>query len=101
MNGYKLLVTYNPLTHRELEYRRFMIQRWMPAMQQLGFEPGEVMHTMWGKYPLRLIVLYASELDVIQEALEGEEWQTWHEQLHTFVRNLKYRVVPAKPWLQF
>ncbi len=101
MNGYKLLITYNFLTHREVEYRRFMIQRWIPAMQEFGFEPGEILHTMWGEHPMRLIILYASDLQVVETAMEGEAWQTWHEQLSSFVRNLRYRVVEARPWLQY
>lgn len=101
MNGYKLLVTYNYLAHREMEYRRFMIQRWLPAMQDLGLEPGEVLHTLWGDYPNRLVVLYAADIDTVSDALASDEWDHWHEQLHTFVRNLQYRVVPAHPWLQF
>ncbi|RME85773.1 MAG: hypothetical protein D6775_01955 [Caldilineae bacterium] len=100
-NGYKLLVTYNYLSHRELEYRRFMIQRWIPAMQELGLEPGDVLHTMYGDYPRRLVVLYAPNLETLQRALESEAWQQWHERMLTFVRNLDYRVVPARPWLQF
>lgn len=101
MSGYKLLVTYNYLTHREAEYRRFMIQRWMPAMQELGFQPGEVLHTAWGKYPVRLIVLHAPELEMIENAMHSDEWQRWHRQLLTFVSNLRYRVVPARSWFQF
>ncbi|MCO6451740.1 MAG: hypothetical protein J5I90_13230 [Caldilineales bacterium] len=101
MNGFKLLVTYNFLAHRELEYRRFMIQQWIPAMQQMGFEPGEVLHTMWGNYPARLVVLYAPDRETVERIMNSEEWQRWHQQLHGFVRNLRYRVMPSRPWLQF
>ena len=101
MNGYKLLLTYNYLAHREMEYRRFMIQRWLPAMQDLGLEPGEILHTLWGEYPSRLVVLYAADLDTVEDALESAEWDRWYEQLQSFVRNLQFRVVPAQPWLQF
>ena len=101
MNGYKLLVTYNYLSYRELEYRRFMIQQWMPAMQHMGFEPGEVLHTLWGKYPLRLVVLHAKDQDTIAEIMESDEWLQWHRRLSSFVTDLRYRVVRARPWLQF
>lgn len=101
MNGYKLLVTYNYLAYRELEYRRFMIQHWMPGMQTLGFEPGEVMHTQWGEYPVRLIVLHAPDLDTIREVMDSNEWDRWHKQLRSFVTDLRYRVVRSRPWFQF
>ena len=101
MTGYKILVTYNYLTHRELEYRRFMIQRWLPAMQEMGFEPTEVLHTMWGDYPARLIVLYAPDMQTVERIMSSSDWQEWHEHLYDFVRNLKYRVVSAQPWFQF
>jgi hypothetical protein len=101
MNGYKLLVTYNVLAHREMEYRRFVIQRWLPGMQEQGLEPGEILHTLWGEYPSRLIVLYAPDLTTMQQLLTSAEWQSWHEQLDKMVRNLEYQVVPARPWMQF
>jgi len=101
MNGYKVLITYNFLAHREMEYRRFMIQRWMPAMQDLGLEPGEVLHTLWGSYPTRLVVLYAPNVEIIERAMHSNTWEKWHEELYHYVRNLSYRVVPARPWLQF
>ncbi len=101
MDGYKLLITYNYLNYREREYYRFMVQQWLPGMQALGFEPGEVMHTQWGKYPARLIVLYAGDLGMLRKAMHSAEWERWHQQLRTFVTDLSYRVVPARPWLQF
>ncbi len=101
MEGYKVLVTYNFLTHRETEYRRFIIQQWIPGMQAMGFEPGEVLHTQWGKHPMRLVILYAPTLDAVREAMESDEWDSWHRQLRGFVTNLRYRVVRAQPWLQF
>jgi len=101
MDGYKLLITYNVLAHREMEYRRFMIQRWFPGMQKQGLEPGEMLHTLWGDYPVRLVVLYAPDRDTVEQALSSAEWQQWHEQLQKLVRNLQYKVVEAQPWLQF
>jgi len=101
MNGYKLLVTYNVLAHREMEYRRFVIQRWLPGMQEQGLEPGEILHTLWGDYPARLIVLYAPDKATVKQLLTSAEWQSWHEQLEKMVRNLRYQVVPARPWMQF
>jgi hypothetical protein len=47
--GYKLLLTYDYLPGREMAYRRFMINQWLPAMQTLGLEPLELYHTMWGE----------------------------------------------------
>ena len=101
MDGYKVLVTYNFLMHRELEYRRFMIQQWIPAMQALGLEPGEVLHTLWGDYPARRLVLYARDYETLVNAVRGEEWQHWRQQMRGYVRDLRYRIVPARPWLQF
>lgn len=101
MNGYKILISYYYLTHREMEYRRFMIQRWLPAMQDMELVPGELLHTLWGDYPTRLVVLYAPDQKLLQKVLGGEEWQHWHEQLLGYVHDLHYRAVRARPWLQF
>jgi hypothetical protein len=86
MNGYKLLVTYNVLAHREMEYRRFVIQRWLPGMQEQGLELGEILHTLWGDYPARLIVLYAPDIATMKQLLTSAEWKSWYTQLDKMVR---------------
>ena len=101
MDGYKLLVTFNVSPQREMEYRRFMIQRWIPAMQRMGLEPGDVLHTMWGDYAVRMVVLYAKDLETITRTLTSDGWKRWCERLTERVEDCEYRVVRARPWLQF
>ena len=100
MEGYKILVSFNPLHQHEMAYRRFIVQRWLPAMQELGLVPGEIMQTIWGDYADRLIVLYVPDEALLRSVILGEEWQHWHEKLRPYVHNLRYRVVEARPWLQ-
>ncbi len=99
--GYKLLVTYNYLPGREMAYRRFMINQWLPAVQSLGLEPLEIFHTMWGEYPVRQISLYAPDLATLRRALRSREWALWWQRLGHYVRELDYCIVPARPWFQF
>jgi len=99
--GYKLIITYNYLSGRELAYRRFMIHQWLPAMQTLGLEPLELYHTMWGAYPVRLVTLYAANETILRRALGGSEWRFWWGRLHDFVTDLEYCILPARGWFQF
>ena len=99
--GYKLILTYDYLPGREMAYRRFMINQWLPAMQALGLEPLELFHTMWGEYPVRQVVMYAASARSLHNALNSGEWDFWWRRLHRFVDNLDYCIVPARDWFQF
>jgi hypothetical protein len=99
--GYKLLITYDYLPGREMAYRRFMINQWLPAMQTLGLEPLELYHTMWGAYPLRLVVMHAADAKILHDALHSGEWDFWWKRLHRFVNNSDFCIVPAQDWFQF
>ncbi len=99
--GYKLLVSYDYIPDREMAYRRFMIHQWLPAMQALGLEPMALYHTLWGAYPVRLVVLYAPNETVIRRALIGEDGLLWRRRLEEYVVNLSYCIVPARAWFQF
>ena len=101
ISGYKLLITYDYLVGREMAYRRFMVNQWLPAMHALGLEPMELYHTMWGRYPVRLVVLYVADAEILRRALLSKEWELWWQRLQRFVDNLDYCVVPARQWFQF
>jgi hypothetical protein len=99
--GYKLLLTYDYRPGREMAYRRFMINQWLPAMQTLGLEPMELYHTMWGEYPVRLVVMYAASAKIMHDALNSGEWEFWWRRLQRYVDNLDYCIVPARDSFQF
>ena len=101
LQGYKLLVVFNYRPGREVAYRRFMINQWIPAMQALGLQPLEIFHTMWGDYPVRQVSLYAPSQEHLQRILTSREWALWWERLEHYVTDLDYCVVPARPWFQF
>ena len=99
--GYKLLFTYDYMPDREMAYRRFMVNQWLPAMHALGLEPIDLYHTMWGDYPVRMVVLYAANSTILQQALHSHEWNFWMQRLQHFVTDLRYCIVPARRWFQF
>ncbi len=101
LQGYKVLLQYNYRPGREMSYRRFMVNQWLPAMQALGLEPLEIFHTMWGDYPIRQIALYARDWETLQRALTSQEWALWWQRLEQYVTDLSFCVVPARPWFQF
>lgn len=98
--GYKVLVSYNYSSGKEMAYRRFMVSQWLPAVQALGLEPLQLFHVMWGAYPIRLIVLYAEDKKILKQALRSQEWALWLQRLENYVEDLRYCVVKAQPWLQ-
>lgn len=95
-----MLLTYNILPELQEEYMQFMMNVFMPTMQNLGLENAGVWHTAYGDYPARLLVFIAEER-VMQNALQDKRWQTLEARLKEYVTDYTRRVVPYEPGFQF
>jgi len=84
-----------------MSYRRFMVYQWLPAALALGLEPLELYFTVWGRYPIRMTVLYAASAKILYKALNSKEWEMGWQQLQDYVDNLDFCIVPARNWFQF
>ena len=100
-NGLKLLLSYDVRTENQQEYYKFVMGRYLPALQSLGFQMSEAWHTAYGDAPNRLIGLVCSDEDGIHTLLSSEEWDSLNEQLEEYVTDLEYKFVPYRGGFQF
>jgi hypothetical protein len=56
-----MLLTYNIVPLMQEEYKQFMMNVFIPALQRIGLENVGVWHTAYGNYPMRLLAFVADE----------------------------------------
>jgi hypothetical protein len=92
--GLKLLLSYEVEDINLQAYQQFVMQRYMPAMQMMGFQVSEVWHTAYGSAPNRLVGFVCRDRHTLDDLLENEMWLTLNSQLEQYVTDFSYKVVP-------
>lgn len=98
--GLKLLLTYEVEEDSLQEYYQFVMGRYVPGMQALGFQMSEAWHTAYGRAPNRLIGFVCSDEDTVRSLLESDTWQTLNDQLLEYVSDFSYKFVPYRGGFQ-
>jgi hypothetical protein len=92
--GLKLLLSYEVEDTHLHAYQQFVMQRYVPAMQMMGFQVSEVWHTAFGNAPNRLVGFVCRDRQTVDDLLENEMWLTLNSQLEQYVTDFRYKVVP-------
>lgn len=92
--GLKLLLSYEVDDTNLQAYQQFVMQRYIPAMQMMGFQVSEVWHTAYGVAPNRLVGFVCRDRQTVDELLENEMWLNLNSQLTEYVSEFSYKVVP-------
>ncbi|MFZ1397577.1 MAG: hypothetical protein WAS33_11790 [Candidatus Promineifilaceae bacterium] len=93
-SGLKLLLSYEVEDTHLQAYQQFVMQRYVPAMQMMGFQVSEVWHTAYGDAPNRLVGFVCRDRQTLDDLLENEMWLTLNSQLEQYVTEFSYKVVP-------
>lgn len=91
----KLIMTWDMVPGQEQEYFEFLVREFVPGLQRLGVEPTEAWYTTYGDGPQMLAGFVAENHEVMQQALETQEWATLRDKLFEFVTNFNSKVVRA------
>ena len=98
--GLKLLLTYDVQQDKLQEYYQFVMGRYLPAMQSLGWQMSEAWHTAYGEAPNRLIGFVCNDHQTVEELLTSELWMSLNEQLLEYVSDFDYKFVPYRGGFQ-
>ena len=96
----KLLMTWDISPEREQEYFEFLVREFVPGLQRLGVEPTEAWYTTYGEGPQMLAGFIAENHEVMEQALETEEWTKLVNKLFEYVTNFNSKVVRASGGFQ-
>lgn len=94
--GLKLLLSYDVRPESANEYRQFVLQQYIPEMQNMGLQISEAWHTAYGDAPNRLIGFVCRDRSTLDDLLESDTWELLNDQLTTFVTGFSYKVVPYR-----
>ena len=100
IRGLKLLLSYEVNQDRQQEYYQFVMGRYLPALQALGFQMSEAWHTAYGDAPNRLVGLVCAEKESMSALLASEEWVDLNEELQQFVTDFDYKFIPYRGGFQ-
>lgn len=94
--GLKLLLSYNVRDETVNEYRQFVLQQYIPGLQEMGFQVSEVWHTAYGDAPNRVIGFVCRERGTVDKLLASRKWETLNETLVSYVLDFSYKVIPYR-----
>ncbi len=98
--GLKLLLSYDVRQENQQDYHKFVMGRYLPTLQSMGFQMSEAWHTAYGDAPNRLIGLVCSDEEAMNTLLSSEEWNALNEQLQELVTDLDYKFIPYRGGFQ-
>lgn len=98
--GYKLLVSYDVRPDLIDEYRQFVLGQYIPFLGSMGMQISQAWHTAYGAAPNRLLEFVCREHDTVMSLFQDDNWDSFNEQLESFVEGLTYKVVPYKDRFQ-
>ncbi|MCP4360284.1 MAG: hypothetical protein GY796_19935 [Chloroflexi bacterium] len=94
--GLKLLLSYEVQPKTIQDYRQFVLQQYIPEMQNMGFQISEAWHTAYGDAPNRLIGFVCRDRETLDDLLLGEVWLDLNDRLERYVTEFSYKVVPYR-----
>lgn len=101
MSGSRLLLSYNIIPQVQQEYMNYVINEFIPALENIGLKNAGVWHTAYGNYPIRLLVFLSDDPAAMKRALASPKWEEAESRLKTFVTDYSRRVVPADTRFRF
>lgn len=100
IRGLKLLLSYDVRQEALQEYYQFVMGRYVPALQSMGFQMSEAWHTAYGSAPNRLIGFVCSDAETMRDLLASDLWQTLNSELEEYVTDFAYKFVPFRGGFQ-
>lgn len=100
VRGTKLLLSYEVNENRQQEYYQFVMGRYLPALQSMGFQMSEAWHTAYGDAPNRLVGLVSADENAGAALVGSELWVDLNEELEQFVSDFAYKFIPYRGGFQ-
>ena len=98
---FKLLIRYNVKSTTNEDYFQFVINEFVPAMQELGLYMIQVYHTAYGNRPMRQLEFVAEDLDTVRSAMQSEAWKGLYEKLSHYISDYDQKLVKFRDGFQF
>lgn len=98
---YKLLLIYDVKPGMSNLYYRYVVNEFVPALNDMGLYVTEAWHTAYGDYPIRQVEYVADSMTTITNTFHSERWRTLEDRLKAFTVRYERKVIPYKRGFQF
>ncbi|MCA9970382.1 MAG: hypothetical protein KC425_09205 [Anaerolineales bacterium] len=98
--GYKVLLSYDVREETLQDYYQYVMGRYVPTMQSLGFQMSEAWHTAYGRAPNRLLGFVCEDRQTIDNLLDSEQWREINDRLESYVNDFSYKIIPYRGGFQ-
>jgi hypothetical protein len=97
----KLLVTYDIQPNQMDKYYQYVLQEFVPELQNMGLYMFRVWHVAYGDYPVRQLEFISEDLESVMEVFETDRWTNLETELKSFTLNYERKLVHFRHGFQF
>jgi hypothetical protein len=98
---YRLMVRYDIRLDQYEPYYQFVMNDFVPSLQNMGLYMVGIWHTAYGNYPLRQIEFVTDSLTTVQEIFQSERWDNLEEKLKSYTLRYERKLVRYRDQFQF
>jgi hypothetical protein len=97
---YKLVLTYDVRPEALGVYQHFIVNEFIPIVQDLSLYMLAIWQTAYGPYPSRQLEFVAESQELVADALQDDRWALLEGELRNFVVNYNRRLIPFRDGFQ-
>ncbi len=97
----KLLVTYDIQPNQTDKYYQYVVQEFVPELQNMGLYMFRVWHVAYGDYPIRQLEFISEDMESVMEVFETERWANLETELKMFTLNYERKLLHFRHGFQF
>jgi hypothetical protein len=98
---YRLMMRYDIKPDQFEPYYQFVMNEFVPALQNMGLYMVAVWHTAYGDYPVRQVEFVTDSLETVREVFQSERWDRLEARLKTFTLRYERKLVRYRDRFQF
>ena len=98
---YKLLFHYDVRPEVYAVYQRYVLEEFVPGMQEMKLYMTGAWRTAYGRYPARQIEFVLEDLDTMRLALHDARWPTLEDRLKSYTTSYDRKLVLFRQGFQF
>lgn len=98
---YKLLLIYDIKPGMNNLYYRYVVNEFVPALNDMGIYVTEAWHTAYGDYPVRQVEYVVDSMTTLNTAFHSSTWKSLEDRLKGFTLHYRRKIIPYRRGFQF
>lgn len=98
---YKLVLSYDVRPEVYTDYQRFILDEFVPGLQEMKLYMSAAWRTAYGNYPNRQVEFVLEDLDTMRAALQNAHWKRLEKQLISYTTRYERKLILFRQGFQF